>query len=415
MKKILFIHQNFPGQFKYLATALADCGYSVYALVQQRKPRNDVAGVKLFEYRLLGSNTAGLDPWLVDFESKLIRAKSVCAAATALKARGFQPEAIIAHPGWGEALFIKNVWPDCKLGVYCEWYYQPRGYDVGFDQEFPPLGDNDSGRLSIKNMQFLLQEESVDSAICPTKWQASTFPSRFQAKISVIHEGIDTEIARPNAEASLELTDGDVLSQSSRYLTFVNRTLEPYRGYHSFMRSLPNILKQHSDLKVLIVGGTEGGYGALPPNGKTWKDIFWDDARGQLSDSDASRVIFLGKLPYDAYLKVLQLSTVHVYLTYPFVLSWSLLEAMSVACSVVASETGPVTEVIEDDKTGVLVDFFDPDAISAAVSKLLNDEKKRVRISESARAKMLEQYDLTIRCLPQQLLWVEDLLGKRGL
>lgn len=414
MKSILFIHQNFPAQFKHLAPALVSEGYRVYALVTQKPRKVKIAGVKVFEYRMVGTNTENLDPWLVDFESKIIRAKSLFAAACALKDRGFEPDAVIAHPGWGEALFVKNVWPACRLGVFCEWYYRPSGLDVGFDPEFTSRDPNDAGRIELKNLQFLLQEETVDQAICPTKWQASTYPERFQKKIDVIHDGIDTAAVVENSDVTYTLPDGTELTRADPCITFVNRTLEPYRGYHCFMRALPNLLSEHSTARVIIIGSTEGGYGARPPKDKSWKNIFWDEACRNLDESQISRVSFLGHVPYESYLRVLQLSTVHVYLTYPFVLSWSLLEAMSTGCAIVASDTNPVREVIRHNENGMLVDFFDSRALASSVLELLNNHTRRKNLSTNARDYVVSNYDLQNICLPQQLKWVQRLVSVGG-
>ena len=411
---ILFIHQNFPGQFKFLAPALVQQGHNVQAMTMQKlaadAPSSATAqGVTLIPYELSMGSTANIHPWVVDFESKIIRAEGCFRAALKLKAQGFTPDAIIAHSGWGESLFIKEVWPDAKLGIYCEFFYHPQGADVGFDAEFRGSDEGDVCRLRLKNLNNLLHFEVADAGISPTHWQASTFPESFRSRIAVVHDGIDTHVVAPNRKAGLTLNGNIVLTPQDEVITFVNRNLEPYRGYHIFMRALPEILKHRPRARVLIVGGDEVSYGAQPPKGATWKSIFASEARPQISDADWSRVHFLGTLPYNQFITMLQLSTLHVYLTYPFVLSWSLLEAMSVGCAIVASDTQPLHEAIQHDQTGRLVNFFDVSKLTNEVCALLDDPKARVRLGKNAREFAQANYDLKTVCLPRQLQWVQGL------
>ncbi|VAV95845.1 Putative glycosyltransferase, partial [hydrothermal vent metagenome] len=268
----------------------------------------------------------------------------------------------------------------------------------------------DKLRLRMKNLNNHLHFPVADAGISPTMFQADTYPAEFRSKISVIHDGIDTGVVGPDANARLVIEGVCDLSREDEVITFVNRNLEPYRGYHIFMRALPALLKERPDATVLIVGGDEVSYGARPPKGQTWKQIFIDEARGQISDADWARVRFLGRIPYDQFVRLLQVSRVHVYLTYPFVLSWSLLEAMSAEAAIVASDTGPVTEVIEQDVQGRLVDFFDGDAIVTQVCDLLEDEAARARLGHAARERVQALYDLRAVCLPQQLEWVNGVM-----
>ena len=411
---ILFIHQNFPGQFKFLAPALVEQGHNVQAMTMQKlatdAPSSATAqGVKLIPYEPSMGSTANIHPWVVDFESKIIRAEGCFRAALKLKAQGFTPDVIIAHPGWGESLFLKEVWPDAKLGIYCEFFYHPQGADVGFDAEFRGSDEGDVCKLRLKNLNNLLHFEVADAGISPTHWQASTFPESFRSRIAVVHDGIDTHVVAPNRKASLTLNGNIVLTPQDEVITFVNRNLEPYRGYHIFMRALPEILKHRPRARVLIVGGDAVSYGAQPPKGATWKSIFASEARPQISDADWSRVHFLGTIPYNQFITMLQLSTLHVYLTYPFVLSWSLLEAMSVGCAIVASDTQPLHEAIQHDQTGRLVNFFDVSKLTNEVCALLDDPKSRARLGKNAREFAQANYDLKTVCLPRQVQWVKGL------
>ena len=411
---ILFIHQNFPGQFKFLAPALVQQGHNVQAMTMQKlatdAPGSATAqGVTLIPYEPSMGSTANIHPWVVDFESKIIRAEGCFRAALKLKAQGFTPDVIIAHSGWGESLFLKEVWPDAKLGIYCEFFYRPQGADFDFDAEFRGSDEGDVCKLRLKNLNNLLHFEVADAGISPTHWQASTFPESFRSRIAVVHDGIDTHVVAPNRKASLTLNGNIVLTPQDEVITFVNRNLEPYRGYHIFMRALPEILKRRPKSRVLIVGGDEVSYGAQPPKGATWKSIFASEARPQISDADWSRVHFVGTIPYNQFITMLQLSTLHVYLTYPFVLSWSLLEAMSVGCAIVASDTQPLHEAIQHDQTGRLVNFFDVSKLTNEVCALLDDPKSRARLGKNAREFAQANYDLKTVCLPRQLQWVQGL------
>lgn len=410
--RILFIHQNFPGQFKFLAPALVQQGHNVVAMTMQKVNAPDWQGVKLAPYSASRGTTPNVHPWVSDFETKTIRGEACFRAALQLKAQGFTPDAIIAHPGWGESLFLKYVWPRAKLGIYCEFFYHAEGADVGFDPEFPPTDPGEVCRLRLKNLNNLLHFEVADAGISPTRWQASTFPEPFRSRIAVVYDGIDTELVAPNPAVSLTLNGSITLTSKDEVITFVNRNLEPYRGYHIFMRALPEILERRPDARVLIVGGDEVSYGARPEEGRKWKDIFASEVRPQISDADWARVHFLGNIPYQHFIPLLQLSTVHAYLTYPFVLSWSLLEAMSVGCAIVASDTPPLHEAIRHDDTGRLVDFFDVQGLANEVCALLDDPAARAYLGARARAFACANYDLKKVCLPRQLQWVYTLAGK---
>ena len=403
---ILFIHQNFPGQFKHLAPALVSLGHDVTALVLTKTDARQWNGVKLIHYSLDRGNAKEAHPWTVDFESKVIRGEACLRAALALKKQGYTPEVIAAHPGWGESLFLKEVWPEAKLKLYCEFFYHARGADVGFDPEYSSSDPADAGRVTLKNANTLLQFQQADAGISPTHWQASTFPPHIQEKITVIHDGIDTEVLRPNPSVRFKLDNGQALSRDDEVITFVNRTLEPYRGFHVFMRSLPKLLAAKPHAQVLIVGKEGVSYGAQPPSGKSWETQFCDEVMPQLTAQQRDRIHFLGNIEYARFISLIQVSRVHVYLTYPFVLSWSLLEAMSVGCSIVASDTQPLHEAIKHEETGKLVDFFDPAALADSVIGLLEDNVERERLGIAAREFAISNYDLKGVCLPQQIEWL---------
>ena len=413
---ILFVHQNFPGQFKHLAPALARQGHRVLAMTMRQTEPGVWQGVRILPYRAQRGSTPGVHPWVQDFETKTLRGEACFRAALALQREGFEPDVIVAHPGWGESLFLKQVWPRARLGIYCEFFYQAQGADAGFDPEFAsadPAGD--ACRLWLKNLNNLLHFELAEAGIAPTQWQASTFPQPFRDRITVVHDGIDTAALVPRPDGHLMLNGRVRLERGDEIVTFVNRQLEPYRGYHVFMRALPEILRRRPNARIMIVGGEGVSYGAAPDRARygarSWRRIFADEVRPLISDADWARVHFLGNLPYQQFVPLLQLSAVHVYLTYPFVLSWSLLEAMSVGCAIVASATAPLPEAIVHGETGRLVDFFDVPGLAQQVCALLDDKAERERLGRQARAFARERYDLATVCLPRQLAWVSELAG----
>jgi glycosyltransferase involved in cell wall biosynthesis len=305
------------------------------------------------------------------------------------------------------------------LGIYCEFFYRIAGADVGFDPEFDRPDVEAACRLQMKNANCELHFPRAHAGIAPTHWQASLFPEPFASRIAVIHDGIRTDQIRPDAKASIRVQTAQgvlPLGGGDEVITFVNRNLEPYRGYHIFMRALPAILRARPKARVLIVGADGVSYGALPPQAAGadpakpptgWRDVFLNEVKAEL---DMERVHFLGNVPYPDFLQMLQLSTVHAYLTYPFVLSWSLLEAMSSGCAIVASDTTPVREAIAHNKTGRLVDFFDVAGLANNVIALCGDRTERDRLGQAAREFALSQYDLQSHCLPGQMAWVKALL-----
>lgn len=408
--RILIIHQNFPGQYKHLAPALVEAGHQVVSLTSKVDKPTRWKGVSLVPYKTKRGTSQTVHPWLADLETKVIRAEACYWQARALAKQGFTPDVILAHHGWGEPMFLKDVWPNARMGLYCELYHLADANTVAFDPEFP-VKDMEANalRLRLRNLNNALHFDVGDAGISPTTFQADTFPEPFRSRIDVIHDGIDTEVVKPNEAATLEVTGGKVLTRDDEVITFINRNLEPYRGYHRFMRALPALLKARPNAQVVMLGGDEVSYGSKPPQGQTWKQIYIDEVREQISDEDWARVHFLGRVPYDRFLAMMQVSRLHIYLTYPFVLSWSLLEAMSAGAAILASDTAPVLEVLKDDVNGRLTDFFDADQLVARASEMLDDAELRARLGTQARRYVQENYDLRSICLPRQMEWVAKL------
>lgn len=404
---ILFIHQNFPGQYLHLASALgADPKNRVVAI--SARPGVKLPGVKILVYKLSRNPSPAIHPWIAEQEVKVIRGEAVARAAIQLRSQGFRPDVICAHPGWGEALFLRDIWPDSRIICFCEFYYQARGSDVGFDPEFSSGSrDEDLFRLRMKNAHNLISLEAADKGVAPTFWQRGRYPSEYQSRIEVIFDGINTDLAIPKKDSSVRLQRNKLtLTAEDEIVTFVARNLEPYRGFHIFMRSLPEILKKRPNARAVILGGDDVSYGRKPPPGKTYRGMFLEEAGERL---DMDRVHFVGKVPYNIFLDVLRISSAHVYLTYPFVLSWSMLEAMSLECLVIASDTQPVREVIKDDEIGVLVDFFDVQGLAERVVEVLENPEKYGFLRKAARQTIVSNYDLKTICLPRQVELVKSL------
>jgi len=383
--KVLFIHQNFPGQFVHLSAELAkDTANQVVALTMSEHAVP--AGVQARRYSLLRPSAPETHPLLQNQEGHVLRAEACAAAAFKLKQDGFTPDVIVAHPGWGEALFIKDVYPQAKVIMYCEYYYAAEGQDVGFDPETPALTFADRCRLRMRNVTNLLSMEIADAAISPTEWQKSTYPAWARDKITVIHDGIDLERVRFNPQARLTLADAGGKGQlefqpGDEVLTYVARNLEPVRGFQVFMRTLPEVLRRRPKAHAIIVGGDEVSYGQQAPGGVSWKAHMLAEVGAEL---DMSRVHFLGKVPYQHYLQLLSISRVHAYWTTPFVLSWSFLEAALSGLPVVASDTAPVQEfaVLLGAET---IPFFDHQAFAAALSdRLANPKRPAAACTDSA-------------------------------
>jgi glycosyltransferase involved in cell wall biosynthesis len=401
---LLFLHQNFPGQFRHIAAhfAAGSANRVVAIFDVANRPRAAAAhpGIELRPYASPAGAHAATHGFVRGHEAAVRRGLAAAAAAATLKAEGFVPDLIVAHPGWGDALFLRDVFPAARIVQHAEFFYQPTGADVGFDPEFPPLVDA-AYRVRTKNTTQLLSMEQADLLIAPTQWQKSRFPALLGERIAVAHEGIDTTLVRPDPRVRITLAKAGVtLSAGDEVVTYVARNLEPYRGFHVFMRALPGLLRARPRARVLIVGGDQVSYGSKPADGETWRARMLAEVGGQI---DAGRVHFLGRLPYESYLRLLQVSAVHAYMTYPFVLSWSMLEAMAAGCMVVGSRTAPVEEVIKHGENGWLVDFFDHRQLAEALAGALEERSRLDGIRQAARRTVVERFDLKTVCLPRQL------------
>lgn len=410
--KILFVHQNFPGQYRHVAPRLAAAGHEVVGLgeepnVRRQMPLGLTPGVRLIGYKMpAAAAKAPADPVTAPLERALRRARVVARAAMEIRARGFAPDVVCAHIGWGEAIFLRDLFPRARHLLFCEFFYRPEGSDYGFDPEFPSRPDG-LLRLRLMNAPMLLALEASTRGVAPTQWQRAQFPPEYQPRIEVVHDGIDTARVRPDPAARFIAPDSKLeLTAADEVVTYAARNFEPYRGFHVFMRALPEILQRCPRARVVIVGNDDVSYSPRLKPGQTYRERALKEVGARL---DAARVHFLPSLPYDRYLSLLQISRAHVYLTYPFVLSWSLLEAMAAGCTVIASRTAPVEEVVRDGENGILVDFFDGSGLARRVQEALQAHDGLGKMRQAARATVVEQYDLATRCLPAQIALVERL------
>lgn len=405
----LFIHQNFPAQYRHLARQLADRPDNrVYFITQPND--NEMSGVHKITYPRDARGAVNCHPYAVDIERAIHTGAAVAEVCRTLRDQGVRPDLVVGHSGWGETLFVKEVFPDVPLLADFEFYYHAQGVDVGFDAEFPTIFNNPS-RLLARNATNLLAFESADWGHTATRWQHSLYPPEMRPTITVIHEGVDTDVARPNPDASFQPPGASrALTRSDEVVTYVARNLEPYRGFHTFMRALPSLLRRRKRLQVLIVGADGVSYGAPPPPGSTFRQMMLEELGKTL---DLTRVHFLGVVDYATYLRVLQVSSAHVYLTYPFVLSWSFIEAMACGCLVVGSATAPVLEVLRDRVNGLAVDFFSPTALAARIEEVLDHRDRMQSLRDAARKTAVTHYDLKRLQLPRWNRLFADLINGR--
>lgn len=385
--RILLIHQNFPGQFRQVAPVWArQPGWDVLGLGRDTSP--GLPEIRQLRYKLHREVGKEQHHYLRQMEGAVLHGQAVARGLQQLKKEGYTPDVIFAHPGWGETLYVRDIYPKARLIHFCEWFYGTELSDVNFDPEFSTDFDG-LARLRTWNALHLLNLESCDVGVSPTAWQRSRHPAIYQPKIQLVHEGVDTDLLGPDPAAQLTLPNGVTVKAGDPVITYVARNLEPYRGFHSFMRALEKIQQQHRSCHTIIVGGDDVSYGQKPKGAAHWREKMLQEVK-----LDPQRTHFMGKVPYDTYRKVLQVSAAHVYLTYPFVLSWSMLEAMASGCLVIGSKTAPVQEVIEHGVNGLLVDFFDVRAIADTVVGALAEGASLAPMREQAMQHVHQRYSL---------------------
>ena len=404
----LFVHRNFPSQYVHVARYLAAAGHRVVFITQERGLQ--LRGVERIAYRPPAPGGPP-HPYLRNLARALVNAQAVATIARRLEQDGFTPDLIAGHPGWGEILFLKEVWPRTPLLGYFELFYRPVQSDLDFDPEFPATAD-DAMRVRALNAVNLLALDAVDWGQTPTRYQRSTYPALYQPRLTVVHEGVDTDRFRPDDGASVTLADGTMLARGDQVVTYCARSLEPYRGFHALMRSLPEVLRRRPKAHVVLIGGDEATYGPDPRAFGSYREQMLDELGDRL---DLRRIHFVGRVPYSEYRRILQVSAVHVYLTYPWVLSWSFVEAMAAGCLVIGSRTAPVEEVLVDEENGLLVDFFDRGALAERICEALTHGDRFAALRTAARAAAIERFDMKTVCLPAYLRLLARLTGARRL
>jgi glycosyltransferase involved in cell wall biosynthesis len=380
--RYLFIHQNFPGQFLHLVRHLVRSETNEVVFITEENA-NTIPGVRKVTYRAAPPLNGATFPDAADFEAATVRAAMVAKIAGNLKGLGFRPDIIIGHHGWGEMLNLVDVWPEVPVLGYYEFFYSTCGLDVGFDPEFPTSPEG-LARVRAKNAVNLLALTNPGFGQCPTRFQYGTYPPWAQQRIALLPEGVDLQSCVPDSAAAQRLYElnGFQVLPGEKLVTYVARDLEPYRGFHVLMRALPRLLRERPDVKVIMVGGDGVSYGARIAN-MTWREYMVAELGAQL---DLSRIAFPGKIDYRAFVGLLQRSDAHVYLTYPFVASWSLREALACGCAIVASDTAPVHEFVSDGITGLLTPCLDPDRLAENVLRLLSDSAASAQLRANARA-----------------------------
>ncbi len=403
---ILFLHPNMPGQFKHLAAALAAENTHRIRFITKHLT-TEMEGVGRVTYRVPRDASPHTHRYLINAERAVLQGQEVWRVAKHLReSEGFSPQIIIAHPGWGDALFIKDLFPKAQLLSLFEFYYHASGADMGFDPE-DPIEQDDFARSRIKNTVNILSLEAADWGVCPTVWQWSTHPPEFMNKLSVLHEGIDTQLCKPNPNAIFHIKNGPSFKVGDEVITHIERNFEPYRGFPTFMQMAATLLRERPNAHIVVVGADGVSYGKPAPKGTSYRKI-WLERTGLANHPDRARLHFVGTLPHAEMITLLQVSTAHIYLTYPFVLSWSLLEAMACGCAIVASDTKPVREVMEHGTHGLLADFYDPASLAAHVITFLEAKDRNKAMREAARERVLKRYDSAL-LLPLYVRLVKEL------
>lgn len=416
--QILFVHQNFPGQYRNLVQHFAAAPeWECYAIGERENVKRQLyyipkSGLNLLGYDEPKKVPSGLHGAAKEFTEQLNRAQSIATVLLRQKKNGLNPDVICAHPGWGEGLYLREIFPRAKLLYFFEFFFSPEGPLVDFDPAYPSnIGEKLNFRA--KNATNFISLNVADAGICPTSWQWQTYPGEYHHKLRIIHDGINTGVAKPNPGAELVFPNSarpeQKFTRADEIVTFSVRNLEPSRGFHRYMRALPRLQKARPNAQFLIVGGDESSYVKGHPSGRPWREVLLEEVGAEL---DMSRILFLGRVPYQTLLDLFSISSLHIYMTIPFVLSWSVMEAMACGATVLGSSTGPVNEVIEDGVNGFLFDYFSEDELVEKACGLLENAALRKATGERARASIIERYDLETVCLPQHLALINELAGR---
>lgn len=395
---ILFLHRNFPAQFRHVAPILANDPNNKVVFITNNETTH-IKNILKVQYKLKREVPENCHRYLRFYEECVNHGQACAEAAIGLKNQGFKPDVIFGHT-WGQTMFMKDVFPDVPLICYFEWFYDKYNGDMGFDGR--PLDVDDWAKLRSKNAHLLIDLYSCDYGFCPTKFQLKQFPKEFHNKIRVMHDGVDADYCKPDNNAKFLVKDKNLtLTRDDEVITYATRGMEAYRGFPEFMKAAEVLLKKRPNLQIVIGGEDRVCYGPQLAN-TTYKKMMLEQL-----DLDMNRVHFVGSLPFNEYVNLLQISSAHVYLTYPFVASWSLLDAMSCACPIVASSTEPVMEFIEDDINGFLFDFYSTSGQVEKIEYVLDNKDKVEPIRHAARKTIVDNYNLK-DLLPKHIEFIKS-------
>lgn len=402
--KVVFVHRQGPGQFLHLAPHLAAAGWRVTLLCETADAR--MPGVEVVRYRAEPAMPASgpIARYLAGHEHHVRIGMSVAEALDVMCRREGAPRVVVGHIGWGGLLFAKDVLPDTPMIGYCEYFYRAEGGDVGFDPD-ETVSLDDRQRTRLRNTGQLVTLEAIEAGLSPTQWQRSRYPGWARRRIALCHEGVEVDRCRPDPRARLALPDGRTVAAGDPVVTYVARDLEPYRGFPQFMRAARKVAERVPDAVFVVAGGDGVSYGRRSEDGRPWREVMMRE-----TGLDPRRIIFLGRVDHPTLIRLFQVSRAHVYLTYPFVLSWSVLEAMACGCLVVGSATPPVEEVVSDGVNGLLADFWDIDALAARVTEALAEPRRHDALRAAARRTIQQHYALPA-CLERQTAIVNYVVG----
>jgi glycosyltransferase involved in cell wall biosynthesis len=399
---VLFVHRSGSGQFAHLIGRLVAEGAEVTLVTE--KPERERPGVRQIVYSVGEPATAHATLAATDYH---VRTGEAVAAELSRLRRHDRPDAIIGHVGWGGMLFARDAMPGVPLIGYCEYFYNAAGSDLDFDPA-TPVPEAERRRIRMRNAAQLVTLQTLDFAYAPTRWQQQQYPQALRQRIAICHDGIDMRACRPDAQATFTLPDGRVLRPGDPIVTFVARDLDPYRGYPQFMRAAARIAQARPEVSFVAVGGDGPGYGRPRPDGRLWREVMLEET------GLGARITHIPWLDHDDLVRLFQVSAAHVYLSVPFVLSWSLLEAMACGCLIVGSATPPVQEVVRHGANGLLAPFFDEAVLARTVLAAIDGSPIVNGLRQAARRTVMAHYELEA-CLDRQLGFVNRLVAEDDL
>ena len=407
--RILFIHDNFPAQFGRFGQWLAGRGWEISFATEAKGAAAE--GIRVLTYAPHREPSPETHPYAQPMDKAVLKAQAFARTGFEARKAGYRPDLVVAHSGWGAGMFAAQVFPEARFVAYCEWWYRHPGADVEYLSELTgePVPASLEGAIleQSRNAPIAMDLAASSAALCPTRFQASQFPPIFGRALTVLHDGVDTTFFSPDA-AARRATLGGLVAEDARVVTYATRGMEPHRGFPDFMAALPEILASDPKAVALIAGENRVAYGGSRQRKTDWKAKALAE-----HDLDPARVIFTGRLSYPDYLALLRRSDAHVYLTVPFVLSWSMLEAMSTGCAMVVSDTAPVLE-FADESSARLVDLREPGALAARVIETLRDPEESAARRAAARQRIVSDLDMRDLYLRKAQFLGKVMTGGRG-